>query len=142
MRTRAFWPAALLMALAVPVPLHAGTSVGVSFQIGDPPPPVVTYRAQPNLIHVSGTMVYVVDDETCPYDFFHVGSFWYIHDRGHWYRARSYRGPFVVFAERSVPPAIMRVPARHWRHPHGGPPGQMKKQQAMVVKEKGGRGRR
>ena len=61
------------------------------------------------------------------------GVFFYISRGGYWYRARSYRGPFRVCEVRYVPRAILNVPGRYWRHPHGGPPGQLKKRENVVV---------
>jgi hypothetical protein len=77
------------------------------------------------------------------YDVFRYGVYWYVFDDGYWYRARTYRGPFVVVSARYVPAAVINVPPRYWRHPHGGPPGLMKKRgDYVVVKDKGhGRGR-
>ena len=116
--------------LAVPVLAGAHTSVGVNIAIGNaPPPPVVVIRQQPRVMVVPGSSVYVVDDEyDLPYDMFRYGVYWYVYNDDYWYRARNYRGPFMVVQARYVPRAIYAVPAREWRHhPHGGPPGQMKK---------------
>jgi len=98
-----------------------------------PAAPKVVYREEPRVVLVSGTDVFMVarDDYDC--DVFHVGSYWYATSGGYWYRARSYRGPFKVVDARRVPRAIFATPSKHWRHhPHGGPPGQMKKQMAKV----------
>jgi hypothetical protein len=137
------------MGLLVPlsIPASAGTSVGIGVTIGDaPPPPVVVIREEPHLVVVPGSTVYVVRDNRYrpDYDVFRYGAFWYIYNDGYWYRARSHRGPFRTVRTKYVPRAIMVVPARHWRHhPHGGPPGRIKKayrddrRQVVVVKEKG-----
>jgi hypothetical protein len=127
--------------LAVPALAFAGTSVGVSVRIGDaPPPPVVVIREEPRVMLVPNTTVYVVDDRyDMSYDMFRYGVFWYVYNDGYWYRGRSHRGPFRVVEARYVPRAIISVPSRHWRHPHGGPPGQMKKK--WVASEGHGRGK-
>jgi len=127
-------------------PASGGTSVGIGVTIGDaPPPPVVVIREEPRLIVVPGSTVYVVRDTRYrpDYDVFRYGVFWYIYNDGYWYRARKHRGPFRAIGANYVPRAIMVVPAKHWkRHPHGGPPGQMKKahrhdgHDVVVVKEK------
>jgi hypothetical protein len=140
----------LLMSLGLLVPFTTpamgGTSVGISVSIGDaPPPPVVVVREEPRLVVVPGSTVYVVSDRRIGYDVFRYGVFWYVYNDGYWYRARSHRGPYRAIGVKYVPRAIMTVPARHWKHhPHGGPPGQMKKQVAhshhddvIVVKERG-----
>lgn len=136
--------------LLMPLTASAGTSIGVSVSIGDaPPPPVVVVREQPHIVVVPGSSVYVVEDRRYDYDCFRYGVYWYVYNDGWWYRARGYRGPFRAIEVRYVPRAIMNVPARHWRHhPHGGPPGLVKKQRrdavvverhpdVIVVKEKG-----
>lgn len=99
------------------------------FQIGitnAPPPPQVVFESAPRCEPVSGVYVAVQDDYDC--DVFRYGTYWYVVSNGYWYRARSHRGPFRVIDARRVPRAVFAVPASHWRHhPHGGPPGQMKK---------------
>lgn len=130
----------LLMAIGLLVPhtAKAGTSVQIGVNIGDaPPPPVVVVREEPRVVIVPGSTVYVVDDRRIGYDSFRYGVYWYVYNDGYWYRSRSWRGPFRTIEIRYVPRAIMSVPARHWkRHPHGGPPGLVKKQRghdAVVV---------
>ena len=119
----------LLVALA-PTVSQASTYFG--FQIGisnAPPPPRVVFYDEPEVVLVPNSRVYVVESYDPGYDVFRYGSFWYVCNDGYWYRARSYRGPFVTVDVRSVPRPIFYVPREHWRHfhPHGGPPGQMKK---------------
>src|SRR5262245_14499685 len=139
-----------LLALGVIVPSLAlgATRVGINVSIGNaPPPPVVIVREQPRCVVVPGSTVYVVEDEDeIPYDMFRYGVYWYVYNDDYWYRARSYRGPFVVVESRYVPRAIISVPARHWKHhPHGGPPGLMKRgrgDDVVYVKSRGrGHGR-
>jgi hypothetical protein len=72
--------------------------------------------------------VYVVNSDRYDYDCFRYGVYWYAWSDGFWYRARTWRGPFIAVEPRVVPRAIINVPAKHWkRHPHGGPPGLAKK---------------
>ena len=129
MRVRSVWW--MILAAAVAGPAWAGTSSSISVQlnIGNaPPPPMVIYDEPPPLMVVPGSTVCMVRDPDCDYDFFRFGVYWYIWNDGYWYRARTYRGPFTVVEARYVPAAIWGVPSRHWRHhPHGGPPGLMKK---------------
>lgn len=113
------------------IPASAGTSVDIGVSIGNaPPPPVVVIREEPRVVVVPGSTVYVVRDTRYrpDYDVFRYGVYWYIYNDSYWYRARSHRGPFRAIRNKYVPHAIMVVPARHWkRHPHGGPPGQVRK---------------
>jgi len=127
----------LALGLIVPGIASASGSLGVTLTIGNaPPPPVIVIREQPRCVVVAGSSVYVVadDEDDIPYDMFRYGVFWYVYNDNYWYRARGYRGPFTVVDARYVPRAIISVPARHWKHhPHGGPPGQMKKRGREVV---------
>jgi hypothetical protein len=98
----------------------ASTRVGVSINIGDPyRGGALHFRSEPDLILVPSTRVYYVDDYD--YDVYRYGGYWYFIDDGRWYRARSYRGPFVYVYTSSVPRAIVQVPPRYRRH-WGGPP--------------------
>ena len=125
----------------------AGTSIGVGVVLSNaPPPPVVVVREQPHLLLVPGSTVYVVDDHRVGYDWFLFNGYWYIYNGGYWYRAHRHSGPFVAIQPKLVPAAIIRVPSKHWRkgHPHGGPPGQMKKgadhSDAVIVRNEPARG--
>ena len=140
----------LALGLLVPFVAQAATSVGVNISIGNaPPPPVVVVREEPHVVLVPNSSVYVCNDRRVGYDSFRYGVFWYVYNDGYWYRARRWGGPYRAIEVRSVPRAVMVVPARHWRHhPHGGPPGLTKRhpnhyddRQVVVVKERGrGRG--
>jgi hypothetical protein len=137
MKRRTLWWLLLATIAAAPPTAFAETSVGVSINIGNaPPPPVVVFRREPRVVVVPGSTVYVVSDD-CDYDVFRYGVYWYVFNDGYWYRARGHRGPYTVVSARYVPTAIVSVPPRYWRHPHGGPPGQMKKRgDYVVVKDK------
>jgi len=119
--------ASMVLAAAVAGPARAEThtSLRVQLNIGNaPPPPVVIYQAAPQMMVVPHSAVYVVDDDDRDYDFFRYGVYWFIWNKGYWYRSSSYRGPFRVIEARYVPDAIWNVPSRRWKHhPHGGPPG-------------------
>ena len=119
----------LLLGLA-PVP-SAHSDVAVHIDIGNaPPPPRIVFRSEPHVVYVPEERVYVVDD---PYaadnDYFRYGPYWYAFNDGYWYRARTWRGPFVVVRPRYVPAAIYRVPPGRWKHQaRWMPPGQAKKE--------------
>jgi hypothetical protein len=121
------WPAGAL----------AGSSVGWSVTIGNsPPPPVVVFQREPRVVVVPGSTVYVIEED-CNYDVFRYGVFWYVCNDGYWYRARTHRGPFTAVSARYVPTAISNVPPKYWRHPHGRPPGHMKKRNDYMVAKQG-----
>jgi hypothetical protein len=110
---------------------NAHSDVAVHIDIGNaPPPPRMVFRSEPHVVYVPEERVYVVDD---PYasdnDYFRYGPFWYEFSGGYWYRAHSWRGPFVVVQPRYVPTAIYRVPPGRWKHrAQWMPPGQAKKE--------------
>lgn len=109
--------------VCVAQPLHAGTKTWFGFQVGisggDPPPPVV-FRSEPRVIVVSD--VQVVDDDHCSDDVFRTEDTWWRLRGGYWYRAASWRGPWVSIDVRRVPERVLVVPAEHWKHRprHGG----------------------
>jgi len=124
--------------MALVAPASANADVSWQLNISNaPPPPTVVVREQPHWILVPGSTVYTVNDDAYDYDYFRYGVFYYVSRGGYWYRARSYRGPFRVCEVRYVPRAILNVPGRYWRHPHGGPPGQLKKRENVVVVREG-----
>ncbi len=118
---------------------YGGTTAGVDIHltIGDaPPPPAIVFEAPPRVVVVPTTSVYYVADDY-GYDVFRCGAYWFVFHDGWWYRARRYGGPYAVVEARYVPRAVINVPPRYWRHPHGGPPGQRKKENVAVYKQKG-----
>jgi hypothetical protein len=126
------------LVLIVPLlllPLFAGcAATGTTyygFEIGisnAPPPPRVVFVDEPEVVVVPGTRVYVVSEPSFGYDMFRYGSYWYVFSGGFWYRSSRYGGRYVVIDVRTVPRAIVTLPPERWKHhPHGGPPGQMKK---------------
>ena len=123
-----------LLALVAVSAIAAGTAsaarVYYGFNVGvanAPPPPHFGFQDEPTVVIVPRSRVYVVEQsDDC--DLFRMGTRWYANCDGYWYRASSFRGPFVAVDVRRVPKAVLTVPAKHWKHhPHGGPPGQTKK---------------
>jgi hypothetical protein len=98
-------------------PLHAETQTWFGFQvgvaIGDPPPPV-SFRSEPRLNFVGE--VEVVDDSRCHDDVFRTENIWWRLRGGYWYRAASWRGPWVSVDVRRVPERVLVVPEQHWKH--------------------------
>ena len=122
---------AIAAVAGISAPAHAETYFGFNIGISNaPPPPRVMFRSAPRVVIVPETRVYVIDDSYGDpgYDMFQSDGYWYVADDGYWYRARTYRGPYRVIDVRYVPRRVLSVPERRWRHhPHGGPPGQMKR---------------
>ena len=113
--------AALLVAsLFSAMPARAATSVGISIHVGDPyRGGSLTFVREPDVVVVPDTRVYYVRDYDD--DLYRYGSYWYYVEDGFWYRARSWRGPFINVSYMSVPHSVRVVPVRYRRH-WGGPP--------------------
>jgi hypothetical protein len=130
--------AATLLVAGDPTPARAAVSADINIRVGDRPAPVVVFQDEPEVVLVPRSRVYYV--EHSGYDLYRYGRYWYINDSGFWFRAASYRGPFVGIELRHVPRSITVVPARYRRHPahpHGGPPGQLKNQRTVVLEDLG-----
>lgn len=109
---------------------HAETQTYFGFTIGvrsgSPPPEPIVWRSEPSVVWV-GTVA-VVDRDYCDDDVFRCDRYWWRMEDGWWFRSTSWRGPWMSVDVRRVPRAVLNLPPRHWKHhPHGGPPGQMKK---------------
>lgn len=124
------WAGALVCILAAAAPVFAATTL-LGFRVGTqdaPRAPRLILAARPEMTVVPGSAVVVVENPS--YDLFRYRGSYYLMNDGYWYRSNSASGPFVVVDVRSVPRQVLRVPDAHWKnHPHGGPPGQMKKAQ-------------
>ncbi|HYJ31925.1 MAG TPA: hypothetical protein VE326_01775 [Candidatus Binatia bacterium] len=106
---------ASLAFVSAPSPSQAA-SVGISVRIGDPyRGAALHFRSEPDYVVVPGTQVYYMDDDYGR-DFYRYGGWYYMVDEGYWYRARSYRGPFIRIDYRSVPRQFTYVPTRYRRH--------------------------
>ena len=106
-----------------------GYRYGVQVDVSNaPPPPRLVFYERPAYLATYSGGVYVVDAGDYDCDMFRYGSYWYVYTGSYWYRAHDYSGPYAAVSVQSVPERIFQVPEPQWRHhPHGGPPGQMKK---------------
>ena len=103
----------------VTVPAQAGTSV--SIQVGDAyNGGSIVFRSEPDVVLVPATKVYYVRDYDS--DLYRYGRYWYFVEGGYWYRARSWRGPFVHVHVNSVPRSVRTVPVNYRRNWNGPPP--------------------
>lgn len=102
--------------------------VKVNVGIKVPPPPPFMIPAPPPVVVIPKTYVYAVPDIEVDILFYH--GYWYRPHQGHWYRARSYNGPWVYLTPRSVPRPLIELPPDYHRVPHGYrriPHGELKK---------------
>ena len=79
--------------------------VSVSINLG--PPPIVVSQP-PEVVMIPQSQVHFVPDPDI--DVFFYGGFWWSPRGERWYRARAYKGPWVVIERRRVPRAVLYVP--------------------------------
>jgi hypothetical protein len=121
----------LVMGLATVSTARVDVNIGLSV-----PLPVYVAPAPPPVVVIPNTYVYYVPDINVDILFYH--GYWYRPHEGHWFRARSYNGPWAHMAPNMVPPALVglppnwRVPPGHQRIPHG----QLKKNWSKWEREK------
>jgi hypothetical protein len=120
--------AALSLALAATAnaetQTYFGFTVGIRSASYEPRP--IEWRTEPSVVWVGG--VAIVDRDACHDDVFRANRAWWRMSDGWWYRSSSWRGPWVAVDVRRVPRTVLDLPGHRWKHhPHGGPPGQMKK---------------
>ena len=112
--------AASLFVTASPALVKAA-DVGFSIRIGDRYRGDRLYFTQrPQFTMVPGTRVYYVRDSNA--DIYRYGGWYYANESGRWYRASSYRGPWIYVRARAVPRQIFYVPTnyrRNWRGDYG-----------------------
>lgn len=109
--------AATLATFASAPPLHAETQTWFGFQVGisgGTPAPAPVFRTEPRVVYVND--VYVVNDDRCDDDVFRANNVWWRLHGGYWYRANSWRGPWMTVDVRRVPERVLVVPASHWKH--------------------------
>lgn len=109
---------------------HAGTQTWFGFTVGvrqasyEPRP--IQWRSEPSVVWVG--RVAIVDRDACHDDVFRCDRAWWRMSDGWWYRSSSWRGPWTAVDVRKVPRNVLELPSRRWKHhPHGGPPGQVRK---------------
>jgi hypothetical protein len=94
----------------------SAAEVNVNIGIGVPLPSVVI-PAPPPVVVIPTTYVYFVPDVSVDIFFYH--GYWYRPHKGHYYRATSYNGPWVVLAPKAVPGAVRHVPSDFRQVPPG-----------------------
>ena len=85
-------------------PTLSDAQVSIDVHIGPPPPYAVP--GPPQVIAIPGTYVYMVPGIAVDVLFYH--DYWYRPHEGHWFRSKSYNGPWKY--QKHVPKALMRLP--------------------------------
>lgn len=80
---------------------------GINVNINLGPPPIVVANP-PAVVMVPDSRVYFVPDPTI--DIFFYDGYWWSPRGNRWYRARAYRGPWVVVRASIVPSAVIYMP--------------------------------
>lgn len=105
-----------LLALLVPVQPQVVFSAGVDVHV---PAPVVHFEAEPALVVVSPGVMVVPDYH---HEVFFSNGYYWMHDRGVWFRTRHHRGGWVRVHGRYVPRGVLRTPRGRYVRYHGGKP--------------------
>ena len=111
--------------------------VNVNIGIGIPLPPPLVIPGPPPMIPIPRTSVYF--PPTIEVDILFFGGYWYRPHRDHWFRARSYNGPWVFVEPRRVPRAVISLPPDYRQIPPGYrhiPYGQFKKYRGRWERER------
>jgi len=70
----------------------------------------IFFRDEPRTVLIPRTDVYYVTDVSGG-DVYRYGGYWYCNREGYWYRARSYRGPWLEVSYDYLPEEIISIPA-------------------------------
>jgi hypothetical protein len=107
--------AAAVVAATLSMPAQAATDIRVSIGNGYDGA-TLNFRSRPRVVMIPDTRVYYV--QNYDYDLYRCDGSWYYVDDGYWYRASSWRGPFVQVRVSAVPRQLITVPMRYrhnWR---------------------------
>lgn len=102
--------------------------VNVNIGIGIPLPPPLVIPVPPPILPIPRTSVYFAP--TIDVDILFFGGYWYRPYQDHWFRARSYNGPWIFVEPQRIPRAIIALPPDYRHVPPGHrhiPYGQFKK---------------
>jgi hypothetical protein len=127
--------AVFLWLTAIPAPTSAGVNVNIGISI--PPPPPLLIPGPPPVMPIPRTYVYYAP--TIDVDILFFGGYWYRPYRDHWFRSRSYNGPWLYLQPPHVPRVLLELPPGYRSLPPGYRPipyGQFKKNWHRWEKEK------
>ncbi|MBI5604771.1 MAG: hypothetical protein HY879_15640 [Deltaproteobacteria bacterium] len=86
----------------------AWADVQVNINLG--PPPIVVAEP-PELVLIPGSQIYFVPHPEI--DIFFYNNYWWSPRGSRWYRARAYKGPWVIVTRRYIPAPVYRVPREY-----------------------------
>ena len=111
-----------LLALSVTLAVAASVQAQERHDQGSGGPSVslqINFGTAPHWEGIRGTRVQAIrrEDRT-DYDMFHYGSYYYVYNNSNdrWYRARRWRGRFMLIEDRLLPRELRKVPREHWRN--------------------------
>lgn len=85
------------------------SSAGINLNIGiDFPLPALALQAAPAVVMIPGSYVYYAPGINVDPLFYR--GYWYRPDEGHWFRCRSYNGPWVYVEPSRMPRALLELP--------------------------------
>jgi hypothetical protein len=109
-----FFGILLLILMGLPVESNAGVNVNVGISVPLPP---FRIHTPPPMVVIPGTYIYAVPDIDVEILFYQ--GYWYRPNEGHWYRSKSYNGPWAYLDSPRVPRALFDVPRDYHRTPPG-----------------------
>ena len=111
--------------------------VNVNIGVNVPLPPPFVFPAPPEVIVIPGTSAYY--PPAVDVDIVFYRDYWYRPYANHWYRSRSYNGPWVFIAPERLPRVIISLPPDYRHVPPGHryiPYGHVKRQWRSWEREK------
>lgn len=116
---RTFWltSLAIVSVCALAAPVHADNRVFIGFHLDSrnaPPAPRIVIESEPRVEVVRE--VQVVNDPRFDDDMFRWHGRWFVCRDGWWYRANTWRGPWVFTDVHRVPRPIIDLPHERWKH--------------------------
>jgi len=82
-----------------------------TIRVGDPyKGTALEFSTAPRMVLIPDTRVYSIRENNFDNDLYRYDGQWYFVDNGNWYRADSWRGPFVNIRAADVPPDVWNVP--------------------------------
>ena len=123
----------IITSSVAPSPAEVNVNVG----IGIPLPPPLVIPVPPPMIPIPRTYVYF--PPTIDVDILFFGGYWYRPHQDHWFRARSYNGPWIFVEPHRIPRAVISLPPDYRHIPPGYRPipyGQFKKYRVRWERER------